>query len=516
MEQNNMFMNQPQKGELFDTRYGKKDRWFVLIAAALGFLFFELVFFEGFGISMTVWMVVFYAAVFWYLSGKSGGIDRRGLPLLVPIALLSACYGLYDNMLLAFLNFLLLIALVVLQLAAMTGNRLYKTFSMGLLIDLFHGAVALPLMNIPAPFRALKRRKDGGRKASPIWRIAIGLVISVPLLAVVLVLLAGADPVFERTLKDVFSYLNDNVLEYVGKVFLSLMAAIPLFGLLWALRHNQRVQALGRKINMDKARIIDEGIVNTVLVLLNIVYVVFIAIQFGYLFNAFSRILPDTFTYAEYARRGFLELMGVSVINLCVVSASMLFSRRNGRSTALLKALESALLVLTLLLVASAIAKMVMYMDAYGLTLLRVYVSWFLLLLAIVFIAMLVKLHLRKFALTRFCSVAFIVLFLGLNFTDVDARVAQYNIDCYRNGKFKTVDVEMFYNLSDSMIPYAAVLLDDQNPDIAAKMKELLQHRATIVDDHRWQVFSAARETARTTLVTNDIMYKQRSDRNMD
>jgi hypothetical protein len=485
----------------FDT----KDRIFLFIALALGFLLFELILFEGFGIAVPVYMALLYAAVFWYFSGRPGGIEKKGLWLFAPIALLSACFALYDNILLSALDFMLLYALVTLQLTQMTGNRLYKTSLPGLALDIFHAGAALPVLNAPAPFLAMKRRQSPGGKLGRAAGIIIGLAISIPVLCIVLALLSSADPVFQKGLRAFFSYLNEHVAEYILKVVFGAIAAIPLFGFLYALRVKKPIRTLKVRINTDRVRIVDGTVAGTVAALLCAVYLVFVLVQFGYLFNAFQSVLPSDFTYAEYARRGFFELMGVSVVNFCVLGLSMLFSRREGAG---LRALETALVALTLLLLASAFAKMAMYMDAYGLTPARVYASWFMLLLAVFFIAMLVKLHVRKFALVRFCGAAFLALFLALNFAGVDARVAQYNIDNYESGKFKTVDVNMFYGLSDSMVPYAAKLLDDGDKGVAARARELLADRARILDYNDWQTFSAARQTAKSVIRTKGIAYQ--------
>ena len=62
-----------------------------------------------------------------------------------------------------------------------------------------------------------------------------------------------------------------------------------------------------------------DGIITlTVLLLFNIVYILFIAVQFKYFF---SGTLEDGFTYAEYARRGFFELLFVTLINLSITIA---------------------------------------------------------------------------------------------------------------------------------------------------------------------------------------------------
>jgi hypothetical protein len=485
-----------------------KDRIFAFVALALGFLLFELVLFEGFGVCVPVYMALFYAAVFWYFNGKPGGINAKSLPLLIPIALLLVCYVLYDNIVLSLLNLVLLFTLTVLQVATMSGNRLYKHFSVGLAIDLFHAGVALPLVNIPVPFKVLKRTGNTLGKGKRVSPVLIGLAISVPLLIIVLALLSSADYVFQKSLHNVLTFINKHIAEYIIKIILGTIAAIPLFGALFALRSNKKIDAMKREINFDKVKFLDEGIMNTVLILLSAVYLVFIAVQFGYLFNAFVSILPKDFTYSSYARRGFFQLLAVVCINLCLLLASMAFSKRSGHSGAtMLKVMETILVALTLFLIASAFSKMVLYIDAYGLSLLRVYTSWFMLLCAVVFIAMLVKLYVKKFALTRFCSIAFLTLFLALNFANVDAVIPQYNIYRYTSHISKTVDVAIFDDLSDSMIPYAVKVLDMGDATAAKKAKELLSYRASILTDDRWQVFTFAKHNAKAAMVSRKIKY---------
>lgn len=487
-----------------------KDRILAAVSLVLGFLLFELVLFEGFGISMPLFVALFYAAAFWYLSGKPGGIEKRGLWLLIPIALLTACYGLYSNLLLAALNTLLLMALVTLQLSTMTGNRLYKSFSLGYIADLFHTAVALPVVNVPAPFRALKRGQGAGKKsgAAP---VLIGLVIALPILLAVLALLASADYVFENSLRGLLEFFARHLLEYAVKIIFGAVMGILFFGLMYALRRNKTIKGLKRNVDFTRVRFMDEGVAGTVFVLVNIVYMLFIAVQFGYLFGAFSSILPSGFNHASYARRGFFELMAVSFINLGMLAFSMLFSRRTGRKrSGFLKAMETALVALTLLLLASAFSKMWFYMDAYGLTALRLYTSWFMLLCAVVFTAVLVKLYIPKFALTRFSAAAFVTLYLGLNFLNVDALIPRYNIDLYKSGKAKTVDMTVFYDLSDAAAPYAAELAAGGDPVLAAKAMEYLNGRADLLNDNRWQTFTLDRYRAQQALIKAGVKAEAR------
>ena len=79
----------------------------------------------------------------------------------------------------------------------------------------------------------------------------------------------------------------------------------------------QRFPAAARKIEG-----IDAVAVNTFLAVLSAVYLLYLFSQSAYFFSAFRGLLPEEFTVAEYARRGFFEMSVIAVINFIVVSIS--------------------------------------------------------------------------------------------------------------------------------------------------------------------------------------------------
>lgn len=58
-----------------------------------------------------------------------------------------------------------------------------------------------------------------------------------------------------------------------------------------------------------------------------LIYVLFIGLQVTYLFSAFTGNIPQDFTYAEYARRGFFELCYISLCNLGILWSAGAFSK---------------------------------------------------------------------------------------------------------------------------------------------------------------------------------------------
>ena len=99
-------------------------------------------------------------------------------------------------------------------------------------------------------------------------------------------------------------------------------------------------------------------------------------------------MLPAEFTYSQYARKGFFELCVIAFINFGITYLSFVIVERNneGKRPKALTAQTILLSVFTLLLIATALSKMAMYIDCYGLTRLRIYASWFMVMLFIMFI----------------------------------------------------------------------------------------------------------------------------------
>ena len=159
----------------------------------------------------------------------------------------------------------------------------------------------------------------------------------------------------------------------------------------------------------------------------------FIAVQAKYLFGAFWGALPQGFSYAEYARQGFFELCRVATVNIVILLAANMLSRRQIDENRLLRACNTAVSVLTLLLLATAASKMGLYIFAYGLTVKRVLVSVFLVWLAVVFIFVIVRQH-RMLPLVPLAVFTGAVLFTLLCVLPVQQGIMAYNRMRVENG----------------------------------------------------------------------------------
>ena len=123
----------------------------------------------------------------------------------------------------------------------------------------------------------------------------------------------------------------------------------------------------------------------TVLLPLDLLYVLFAAVQSAALFRGSAYLEAAGISYAEYARSGFFQLVWVSCINLAVVVAAVHFCRREGKLWLVVWALSTGMVALSCLMLVSAAWRMTLYVSTYGLSVKRLLTYWGMALLAVFF-----------------------------------------------------------------------------------------------------------------------------------
>ncbi len=286
--------------------------------------------------------------------------------------------------------------------------------------------------------RAQQGKSGRGKRAAAVAGGAAGAAVC---LAVVLPWLMAADAGFAALFSgflDALRRMNAWSFEDSLVLCLKLLCAVPtacyLYGLGYGAvkeRHTALFEQREICAAQAGARRLPGVTVGMVLGVLGGVYVLFIAMQARYLFGAFWGALPEGFTYAEYARQGFFELCRVAGANAVILACANIFSRRQKGEWRALRLLNGALAALTLLLLATAAAKMALYIGAYGLTEKRVLASTALLWLVFVFTCVLLRQFsaeaLRRLPLVRAAVWVGAVLFTLLCTVPVIEMMGQYN-----------------------------------------------------------------------------------------
>ncbi|MDO4293616.1 MAG: DUF4173 domain-containing protein [Eubacteriales bacterium] len=244
--------------------------------------------------------------------------------------------------------------------------------------------------------------------------VLLGLAAAVPLLLLVLALLLSADAVFERM-----------VMKLIGELRLTDIALICLLAFLVYVVSYSFIRGLVSDVWTAPKRREKRGepvAAITFTLLLALVYVVFCAVQIFYLF--WGRMeLPAGLTWAGYARQGFFQLLFVCLINLILVLACLAIFRESR----VLKGILTAISLMTYILIASSAYRMLLYIQNYYLTFLRVLVLWALLVIAVVFAGVIVSIWKEAFPLFSWCTAGVTVLYLILAFARPDYWVAAYD-----------------------------------------------------------------------------------------
>lgn len=381
----------------------------------------------------------------------------------------------------------------------------------GLFFDLIKAVLVMPFASFLSIFPAIISPLNGKKAGKRIAYVFIGILIAFIPAVIVICLLRRADPAFSiiisNILGTIFGNSPDELIINFWIFSLSLPISMYLFGMFFSNQQKRCSDVLSTKKKKNASESIAKLPVLTVcsaIIPLLAIYLLFFVSQIGYFISAFDGAIPDGYTVSEYARQGFFELCSVSTINLGVVVFATAFSKRNGEKPATaIRVLNSVLSVFTLVLIATAMRKMMLYIETFGFTPLRVMTSWFMILLAIVFALVIIKQIKPRFNAVGISFKVSVIMLCILCLSNPDARVAEANVWLYQTGRLETCDIEAFGNLSDSALPYMIPLLSDSDPEIAQNARRIIDARLNAIDtfENSWMTFSPGSMHAKKQLI---------------
>lgn len=498
--------------EIKDEGLAHKKAIYLLIGAlALGLLFDLLFYRKPLGVSYPLYIVALYSFLFWNINWnikKKQRLKFNFTALLgISIIALSLTYFFFSNPIFQVLNFLMIPILLVAHTLLLTSNNRYKWFESQFLLDLLYGIFARPLGNCFKPFSLItakvKRRANWG-KSTVAGKVLVGLMITLPLLIVIIPLLASADDMFRYFIEQIPNLFKDiNLGQFIPQFLIITIVTCLLFSYLWSLFY---AKTTSTRINSDiripsPGAFLDPITVTTLLILIDALYVFFIAIQFSYLFGSLTDGLPQNFTYAQYARKGFFELVEVTLINLVILIGNMNFVKSSGRKIdKVVKVLNTTLVICTLIMLLSAHFRMSLYEEAYGFTYLRILTHTFMGYLFVLFAASLTKIWRQSIPLFKSFIVISIVSYTLLNYINVDQLIAKNNIERYNKGN--PIDISYLTTLSYDAFPQ---LLEFMNttPDLklVKQFEDGLNYKKSVLERVTpWQSFNISKYNAKESL----------------
>ena len=264
-------------------------------------------------------------------------------------------------------------------------------------------------------FLKIRREKENKPEGKGKY-VFVGVLISFPLLFVILILLYEADAVFSDICDRLFT-LDFNFTFLFGVSFLFLAVFFASYSILCRISLHNLKENVTEKKNLEPVM----GITFTGI--LSIVYLIFCYIQVVYLFGGFGT-LPENYTYASYAREGFFQLVFVCIINLLLVLTCI----RHFQENKILKGILTFISVCTYIMIASSTYRMLLYIQVYRLTFLRVFVLWALSVIFLLVSGALIVIYREKFPFTRYCLITVTILYLVFSFSHPDYWIARYNL----------------------------------------------------------------------------------------
>ena len=261
------------------------------------------------------------------------------------------------------------------------------------------------------------------KKKNQVGAILRGLLLALPILGIFTWLLASADLVFQQKLTDV---MDDNLLL---RLFYILIISYALAGIyLHAAHKSQDEELIGEKKPFIKRFL---GFTESIIVLGSVIllFLGFVSIQFQYFFGGEKNIGLEAYTYSEYARRGFAELIIVAVISLfLIISLTLVTKRMTKAHNQYFNGFCIGIVALIIVMLISAYQRLSLAVDWHGFSRLRLYPQVFMVWLGLLLIVVAILVAMDK---ERYFALSVLLACTGfaasLPIINVDAAVVHYN-----------------------------------------------------------------------------------------
>jgi len=427
----------------------------LLLGVIFSYLFYE----HEIGLNYSLFIFLILLCGIKLASLFARKIDRT-LYVLIGCALFFAgMVFVRESVLLSVFNVFGSVLLLLVVIGSLTGKHIKQFLSTDYLKVVF-----LPFRFILPFFTTLgdisSLRKVAGEKSSS-KEVVRGSIMAAIAIVVFSALFASADPVFDKILSNVFSVDIDEALLH--RTILTIIVTsffIGAFGYVFRKVHVASGPTASPVRNL--------GPLETMIlfVAIDVLFLLFILLQLTHLFGGASHLIDQGLTYAEYARKGFFELVVVAVLSYIIVSiAEQQIVRKDEKHLHSFKLLSGVLVFEVVLILVSAFMRLSLYEDAYGFTVIHLYSHA--LMIWIGFVLVLLSHHIwtngkrELFSFRAFWSI--VALLLVMNVINPDAFIAKQNLERYtETGK---IDTEYLAELSSDAVPYTIRLLDDANEE---------------------------------------------------
>ena len=469
------------------------------------------------GISVVLFVVPTLLVIYLNLKQSQKIKNKKGIYWCIPIILLSLTYFIFNNTLFQGLNIPIILALIIIMCMDMTETQLSETrFIRNVVSKIFK-----PFSNFKKVLGTVKvkekiKEEKQNEKIVFIKKLLKSLIIAVPLLLIVISLLSEADSVFENIFHEIPNYFS--------KLFSSVTAIDIFWRIIWIIFNFFYISSFilmfvneekkqETRTEKDKTQKISTFTQNTILVSLNLIYLIFSIIQFKYLFINAGKTAD--FDYAQYARTGFFQLMMVSLINFGILKIGKVEQKEKLNTI-----LKITMIVFTLVIIISAIFRMYLYEQAYGYTYLRLFVYFVLATEILILIPVTMNLLGKNLNTFKISLEIIVTMYVILNLINIDSIIASKNINRYLNDmENKKLDLYYIMNSTGTDAIKEKIKILNQSPeglsitaqtrlnDIKREAKIYLKGNKKYYQNKnmKWQEFNLSKNKAKEILKYIDL-----------
>lgn len=420
-----------------------RDRLFLLFTLCFCVLLADAFFWHGptasLGIAVAAWDVLLGCYV-----GRRVLFGRKSLALLLYNLILAASLALGSNWYFRLWNLLALLVMLPVHAIGLSGAASLPWFRPAMLWERFCLLLSNLFGGLGAFFAALTPTGNSASRSRRLPAILFGGTGAVILLCILVPVLASGDALFAAVTADLRIFVRSHFTLAITKLVCGMALTPFVFGFLYRLRHPKPLTR-----SMAGAPTADPLGFVLILAALDALYLLFLAVQSTGILGGEAYLAQRGISYAQWARSGFFQMVGVTVVNLTAILTALWAARPNGRLWTVLRSLSALLLAESLVLLGCAAWRMTLYVQAYGLSFKRCLTYWGMAMMALFFLTAAAKLIQPS---RSFCRIAFPLALAGwlvLNCIPVDFLVAKNQVDRYLNGESPTISVHyLAYSLS--------------------------------------------------------------------
>ncbi|EES91301.1 DUF4173 domain-containing protein [Clostridium botulinum C] len=463
--------NNLEKCQLSQNEIQSKIKLLVL-SIFIGFLFYQFGFNYA-GISVFIFICIL--SLGFIIINKIKVVNYMGIFFMIIAIFLSISYGIYTNYIFRFLNKLLIPIALISSFLLITYENMELKFNtfITLILDRVFGISIPNITNIPFLINCIIKKNNSDKKNGKMKSILIGLLISIPVLILLCIILANADSIFGHYINNIVFNINS---QSIATVLCKLLTSIGISAFVFTLYDSFSTKLKKTKADNVNNIKINSIVVITILTMVSILYIIFTKIQVCYLYG--RKDLPQGFTYSEYARSGFFQLVFIVLINvISIILIKKHTEYNNSTEDKILLSLYSLITILSFNMVFSAIYKMKLYIRVFGFTRLRILVSIFTIFLAFILIILLIFIW-KNINLFKPIIICGAIIYVGVNFFNIDEFITKNNLNLLVHSK----SIDRYYLSTLSFDNYKSMIkarreglisIEDYNLWIEINKKEI-------------------------------------------